>query len=883
MSFYKEVPGRKTTLESVLKFDIAPTEGSTNPVTSDGVKSAIDGAVGDASAALQEQIDEIAEKAGSGYIPKGEADVAALNGLSGQENGWLYTMTDAGTLTDGSLAVSAGDTVAWDEANSVWYKAMDYAPRQYGTNEVHNLATTITAFRTGDVIPVDGPSGTAKMGKDDLLKETAQWDGVIDLFAIQNSRPAGMSNGDYYYHTSYKTEIQKIAGTDVLSLPLKKDSGVYLLHGVPFTYNGTELVCNPSAGGKHIESAELIVGKCVRTGNTIGATLNLVYEADNSWSCFVRKVNKGDEFVFRMVNRNTSVNYQFACFTDNDLKITSFDYEYASFASTFVYDAISPIGNGNIIVRMIAPNDGYLVCNASNAQFGQFTQFYTGSFAEINSKLSDAYNTAHTADTNASTALSRSTVKTYENEKDVSSSAIITDGQYMKNDGTLVYTSYFCTIEIPISGFDTIKFTGKFNRAVSSSIQLDSSNNVVKVVDEDKSGTLTILINLEPTADKIVFNCGSHSFTAFGMDAVDVPVNEYAEGLGESVAELLSKSGDSVFNRHHDFGLVPTGKYKGLLTDYTWGDAATQYSEVITKYDELLIPNYSYKENIGQASNNADMYVYKFTPQKCNAPSGYSKGFPTIMFICAQHGFEKNSTFGMYHFLKDLITNYDKNELLRYIRANVNLYVVPVANPWGFNSSNYWNANQVNLNRNWDVPNWTKTYDPDNPRQNSGDAPFDQPETANIRDFILENSDIDFLVDHHTNGGSNVSTRQDLNWIDTTTCGNDSDVYYNRVKEIATYHGQSISELIREIAGDTLLGISGTEGENLACAKITWNNPFPSTGFADAYAITQGIMANTLEGFAGFLTGTRYNPESKQCMAAIEGNWIQAILYNLGK
>ena len=156
-----------------LKLDSEPRQGSTDPVTSEGVKSAIDGAVGDAAEALQEQIDDIAEKAGSGYIPKGEADVATLNGLSGQENGWLYTMTDAGTLTDGSLAVVAGDTVAWDEANSVWYKAMDYAPAQYGTNEVHNLPTTITAFRTGDVIPVDGPSGTAKMGKDNLLRVTA--------------------------------------------------------------------------------------------------------------------------------------------------------------------------------------------------------------------------------------------------------------------------------------------------------------------------------------------------------------------------------------------------------------------------------------------------------------------------------------------------------------------------------------------------------------------------------------------------------------------------------------------------------------------------------------------------------------------------------------
>jgi len=39
---------------------------------------------------------------------------------------------------------------------------------------IKDWATTITAFRTGDVIPVDGPYGTAKMSKDSLLELTAQ-------------------------------------------------------------------------------------------------------------------------------------------------------------------------------------------------------------------------------------------------------------------------------------------------------------------------------------------------------------------------------------------------------------------------------------------------------------------------------------------------------------------------------------------------------------------------------------------------------------------------------------------------------------------------------------------------------------------------------------
>ena len=41
MSFYKKVPGLQRTLESELLFDKEPTAGSTNPVTSCGVKGAI--------------------------------------------------------------------------------------------------------------------------------------------------------------------------------------------------------------------------------------------------------------------------------------------------------------------------------------------------------------------------------------------------------------------------------------------------------------------------------------------------------------------------------------------------------------------------------------------------------------------------------------------------------------------------------------------------------------------------------------------------------------------------------------------------------------------------------------------------------------------------
>lgn len=45
-------------------------------------------------------------------------------------------------------------------------------PAAFG--KVKDIPTSISQFRTGDVIPVDGPNGPAKMGKDDVLTETAQ-------------------------------------------------------------------------------------------------------------------------------------------------------------------------------------------------------------------------------------------------------------------------------------------------------------------------------------------------------------------------------------------------------------------------------------------------------------------------------------------------------------------------------------------------------------------------------------------------------------------------------------------------------------------------------------------------------------------------------------
>lgn len=64
---------------------------------------------------------------------------------------------------------------------------------------IKDWATSITAFRSGDVIPVDGPSGTAKMSKDSLLKEASQ-NTLVDNVApaFDESKEAGDDGFSYH-------------------------------------------------------------------------------------------------------------------------------------------------------------------------------------------------------------------------------------------------------------------------------------------------------------------------------------------------------------------------------------------------------------------------------------------------------------------------------------------------------------------------------------------------------------------------------------------------------------------------------------------------------------------------------------------------------------
>jgi len=84
------------------------------------------------------------------------------------------------------------------------------------------------------------------------------------------------------------------------------------------------------------------------------------------------------------------------------------------------------------------------------------------------------------------------------------------------------------------------------------------------------------------------------------------------------------------------------------------------------------------------------------------------------------------------------------------IPSGITLYIVPSTNPDGIargtDRDSAWNAHGVDLNRNFDTPNWSPDsfgraggrYGPTGTRVDAGGpAPFSEPETLAIREFVM--------------------------------------------------------------------------------------------------------------------------------------------------
>ena len=199
-------------------------------------------------------------------------------------------------------------------------------------------------------------------------------------------------------------------------------------------------------------------------------------------------------------------------------------------------------------------------------------------------------------------------------------------------------------------------------------------------------------------------------------------------------------------------------------TDFNADTITTQ--NIYDKYDELVskYPKYISKTLLGKdATNTFNIYRYDFKPEKVVTANGSKyKDIPTVILTGGIHGNGENAgdkpnmVCALYYFFKDVCEKWKENEVLDYLRWNLNFIVVPIVNPWGFDNKDRRNGRQVDLNRNFDL-NWTLGT----PGSNTygGTAPFSEKESQYIRDLINANKNAIFHCDFHTTGGTQAQDK----------------------------------------------------------------------------------------------------------------------------
>lgn len=305
---------------------------------------------------------------------------------------------------------------------------------------------------------------------------------------------------------------------------------------------------------------------------------------------------------------------------------------------------------------------------------------------------------------------------------------------------------------------------------------------------------------------------------------------------------------------------VPLTYYEGLQSEYNF-DTDKNASEYLQAFEMLIDEDVNATAtSLGRDSSGEDMVAYTIKPASIlyEKLSKKPNARPKILIVSGQHGFEKGSVYGLYYFVKDLIENYSKNDSLAYIRGNVELSMIPIANRYGFDNNLYGNANNVNLNRNYE--------DGFVAGEKNGSTALDQPETKLINDWIKNNSDALALIDFHTNGKQILTDWKNVNWLSIPYM---ETPYIDIVYDVCT----------RQISDNTVRfkkEFNLTLGKDISLGRV---DEWKKQPCLDSQAVLNNMIGITCEGFPAFVGAESiYDSNSMKANSEILGNIILNLL-----
>ena len=180
---------------------------------------------------------------------------------------------------------------------------------------------------------------------------------------------------------------------------------------------------------------------------------------------------------------------------------------------------------------------------------------------------------------------------------------------------------------------------------------------------------------------------------------------------------------------------------------YTLAEVEAKLDEMAADYPELITP----KVSIGQTHEGRDVWQVWISDHPA-----LDEGEPEVLYTALHHAREPNAMAAVVYYMFYLLENYGTDPEVTYLVDNRRLAFVPVLNPDGYayneatnpNGGGFWRKNRrvngggtfgVDLNRNYGYE-WGYDNSGSSPSPSSdtyrGPAPFSEPETQAVRDFV---------------------------------------------------------------------------------------------------------------------------------------------------
>jgi len=192
-----------------------------------------------------------------------------------------------------------------------------------------------------------------------------------------------------------------------------------------------------------------------------------------------------------------------------------------------------------------------------------------------------------------------------------------------------------------------------------------------------------------------------------------------------------------------------------------WFDAYHTYDEINAYIDTLvaLRPDLVTKLNLGTSIEGRTIFGMRIT----SSVGGSNK--PAVLYNGCQHAREWISPATVMYLADRLVRDYDTDPQVQRLGDDVIFYIVPIVNPDGYvyswTTDRLWRKNRrnngggvygVDLNRNWGAGWGLDSGSSSNPSSEvyRGTAPFSEPETQAVRDFVLTHPEIAAHIDFHS-------------------------------------------------------------------------------------------------------------------------------------